>query len=207
MVRRGSMPERAVMDPNVSVFLPINAFARDTPWLQRPMLDIAQYGVVVFVVLLGVGWWVARRSGEAARQAAALWAPIGTLLAVALNQPLAAMIGEPRPVVAVPGALILLPGAGDPGMPSDHATMAGAVTIGLFLVSRRLGAATAAAALLLAFSRVYVGAHFPFDVLVGLLTGAAISLLGWLVVRTWLVRLVRAVERTRLRPLLPAQRA
>lgn len=195
------------MDSNLSVFAPINAFALGTPWLQGPMLAVAQYGVVVLVVLLGAGWWLARRSDDDARPAAALWAPIGTLLAVAVNQPLAALIGEPRPVVAAPGALILLPGAGDPGMPSDHATMAGAVTLGLFLVSRRLGAVTAAAALLLAFSRVYVGAHFPFDVLVGLLVGAAVSLLGFLLVRTWLIRFVRAARRTRLRPLLTARRA
>lgn len=195
------------MDPNLSVFAPINAFARATPWLQGPMLDVAEYGVVGFVVLLGAGWWLARRSDDASRQAAALWAPIGTLLAVAVNQPLAALIGEPRPVVAAPGAFILLPGAGDPGMPSDHATMAGAVTLGLFLVSRRLGAVAVAASVLLAFSRVYVGAHFPLDVLVGLLTGAAISLLGFVLVRTWLIRGVRAAERTRLRPLLTAGRA
>jgi undecaprenyl-diphosphatase len=194
------------MDSNLSTFLPINALARATPWLNGPMVATAQYGVVAFVILLGVGWWVARRSGDAARQAAALWAPIGTLLAVALNQPLAALIDEPRPVVSVPGAFILLPGAGDPGMPSDHATMAGAVTLGLFLVSRRLGAVAAAGSLLMAFARVYVGAHFPVDVLVGLVTGAAISLLGFVLVRTWLIRLVRAVERTRLRPLLTAPR-
>jgi undecaprenyl-diphosphatase len=194
------------MDSNLSTFLPINALARATPWLNGPMVATAQYGVVAFVILLGVGWWVARRSGDAARQAAALWAPIGTLLAVALNQPLAALIDEPRPVVSVPGAFILLPGAGDPGMPSDHATMAGAVTLGLLLVSRRLGAVAAAGSLLMAFARVYVGAHFPVDVLVGLVTGAAISLLGFVLVRTWLIRLVRAVERTRLRPLLTAPR-
>jgi len=36
--------------------------------------------------------------------------------------------------------------------------MAGAVTAGLFLVSRRLGV-IAAAAVLLCFGRVYIGAH------------------------------------------------
>lgn len=190
------------MDPNLSVFQPINAFARATGWLQGPMLDVAQWGVLAFVVLLGVGWWIARRSQDPARLAAAVWAPLGTLLAVAVNQPLAALIGEPRPVVAAPGAFILLPGAGDPGMPSDHATMAGAVVLGLFLVSRRLGAVAGVAAVLLAFSRVYVGAHFPFDVVVGLLTGAAVSLVGFLLARRPLLRLVHALERTRLRPLL-----
>ncbi len=192
------------MQPTIPPFLVVNDFARTTPWLQGPMLAVAVYGVAVFAVLLGVGWWVARRSGDVHRQVAALWAPLGTLLAVAVNQPLAAIIGEPRPVLAVPGALILLPGAGDPGMPSDHATMAGAVTLGLFLVSRRLGAVTAVAAAVLAFSRVYVGAHFPLDVLVGLIVGAAVSLLGYLVARPLLSRFVAAAERTRLRPLLTA---
>lgn len=192
------------MEPNLSLFLPINAFARATPWLQGPMVDIAQWGVLAFVVLLGAGWWVARRSQDSARLAAALWAPLGTVLAVAVNQPLATLIGEPRPVVAAPGAFILVPGAGDPGMPSDHATMAGAVAVGLFLVSRRLGAVAAAAAVLLAFSRVYVGAHFPLDVLVGLVTGAAVSLAGFLLARRPLIRVVQALERTRMRPLLTA---
>ena len=32
------------MDPNLSTFLPIDALARATPWLNGPMVAVAQYG-------------------------------------------------------------------------------------------------------------------------------------------------------------------
>ena len=107
-------------------------------------------------------------------------------------------------MITVPGAFVLIPGAGDPGMPSDHAMMAGAVAMGLFLVDRRLGVVAAAAAMVLAFSRVYVGAHFPLDVVAGLMLGAAISLAGFHAFRRLLLQAVVAVTRTRFRPLMTA---
>ena len=61
--------------------------------------------------------------------------------------------------------------------------MAGAVAAGLLLVSRRLGLVAAVAALLMAFSRVYIAAHYPWDVLAGLALGAAVAPLGWLLLR------------------------
>jgi undecaprenyl-diphosphatase len=186
------------------MFQTVNAFAVGSPWLHGPMVVVSEFGVLVFAGLLVSGWWIARRSGNPGRQAAALWAPIGTVLAVAVNQPLAALFDAPRPVLALPDAYILLPGAGDPGLPSDHATMAGAVAFGLFLVSRRLGVYAAAAAAVLAFSRVYVGAHFPVDVLAGLALGAAVSWLGFLLTYRLLLRVVVSVNRSRLCALISA---
>ena len=73
------------MNLNTSLFLSVNDFARSTPWLQGPATLVAGYGLVVFAALLLAGWWIARRDGDPIRMAAAVWAPLGTLLAVAVN--------------------------------------------------------------------------------------------------------------------------
>lgn len=76
----------------------------------------------------------------------------------------------------------------------DHAVMAGAAATGLLLVSHRLGLVAVAAAVVMAVARVYVAAHYPWDVLAVLLLGAGAAGL-WLLLRvpliswsTWLRR-------------------
>ena len=192
------------MNPNTSLFLSVNDFARATPWLHGPLTLYAGYGLVVFAGLLAVGWWIARRNGDPARMAAALWAPLGTLLAVAVNQPIVAWVHEARPYDTLNGILVLATPTTDPGFPSDHATMAGAVTVGLFLVNRKLGLVAGLAAALMAFSRVYIAAHYPLDVAAGLLLGGAVTLVGWVLLRRILIQVVERMEATRLRPLLVA---
>lgn len=74
---------------------------------------------------------------------------------------------------------------------------------GIFLVTRGwLAWSALAAGPLLAFSRVYIAAHYPHDVLAGLLLGAAVNLVAYLVLHRPLTALVRAAERSALRPLL-----
>jgi undecaprenyl-diphosphatase len=187
-----------------SWFLDVNSFARATSWLHGPLVAYAKYGVVLFALLLLLGWWVARGSRDLTRMATALWAPVGMLIAVGLNQPVGNAFAERRPYTALPHVLVLVSRTSDFSFPSDHAVMAGAVTAGLFLVSRRLGLVSLVLALLMAFTRVYVGAHYPGDVVAGLVLGAAVSLVGFLVLRPLLVRIVGALTRTPLRPLLTA---
>jgi membrane-associated phospholipid phosphatase len=190
--------------PWTTLFLDVNSFARHTPWLHHIMTGYAGYGVVLFAGLLLAGWWVARRRGTTTAMVAALWAPIGMLLAVAVNQPIVAGVDEARPYIALPHILVLATRSTDPSFPSDHATMAGAVTVGLFLVSRRLGALTAIAAVLMALARVYIGAHYPQDVVAGLALGALVTGIGYLLARRPLTAVVHRLEQTALRPLVTA---
>lgn len=190
-----------------SWYLTINRFARATPWLHEAFRLFAVYGVALFALLLLGSWWLARGHRDADRMAASLWAPLGTLLAVGVNQPLGRWVGERRPYDALHHVLVLVPHTTDFSFPSDHAVMAGAVAAGVLLAHRQLAhrwlvLLTAVLALLMAFARVYVGAHYPFDVIAGLVVGALVTVIGWVVVRHPLRLVVQALCRTRLRPLL-----
>lgn len=160
------------------LLLAVDRFARATGWLHTPALLYGTYGLVLLGALLAAG--LGTRRGRSDRDlAAAGWAPLAAVVALALNQPLGAAVGEARPYATHPDLLVLATRTTDASFPSDHAVVAGACAAGLWLVSRRLGAVAAVLALLMAVARVYVAAHYPWDVAAGLLVGAVVALGGW----------------------------
>lgn len=189
------------------LFGAVNHFARLTPWLHTPARLYAEYGVVLFAGLLLLSWFLTRRDGDLRRATAALWAPAGALIAIGVNQVLVAAVAEPRPYTAMPHALVLVSRSTDYSFPSDHAVMAGAVTVGVLLVNRKLGLVTAAFAVLMAVTRIYVGAHFPLDVAAGLAVGAIVALGSYGAARPLFSRFVVLLARTPVRPLVTAQPA
>ncbi len=192
-------------DPG-GLFVRVNDFARSTSWLHGPVTAWAKYGLVAFALLLLAGWWVARFR-PAPRMAAALVAPVATVLAVGLNQPIIKAVDETRPYVVHPHALVLVTRTGDPSFPSDHAAMAGAVAAGLFFVAWQLGLVAGLAAVAMGFARVYVGAHFPLDVVAGLVFGAAVAVLCWVLLRIPVTRMVEWLRGGRLRALVASSGA
>ena len=185
-------------------FRVVNDFARDTSWLHGFMEFVARDGIFLLGLALLAGWWIGRRARSPRQVAVAVWSALAALVAVALVQPIANAADEKRPFVALPHVLQLISHANDAGFPSDHATAAGAVAAGLFFVSWRLGLVTLLWSLIVAFSRVYVGVHFPQDVAAGLALGAVVALLGVFVVVPLMTRIADWLTRTPLRPLITA---
>jgi len=172
----------------------VNDLARHTGWLHGAILGYATYGLVLFAGLMMAALLI-RRTGGDRGLAAAGWSALATLIAVGLNQPLVAAFGEPRPYTAHHGLLVLASRSSDGSFPSDHAVMAGAAAAGLWLASRALGAIAAAAAVLMAFSRVYIAAHYPWDVVAGLAFGALVAVVGWFLLRRPLVAVTAWLRR------------
>ncbi|MCW2912703.1 MAG: phosphatase family protein, partial [Actinomycetia bacterium] len=77
-----------------------------------------------------------------------------------------------------------------------------AAAAAISLVSWRLGLIASAAALLMAASRVYVGVHYPHDVLAGALIGVMIVLGFAPLARRLLTPLVERLRTSPLRPFL-----
>ncbi|MEU9193033.1 phosphatase PAP2 family protein [Streptomyces hundungensis] len=154
----------------------ITDFARHTHWLNGPVSAYTSYGIALFAVFMLAGWWIARRK-DASVMAAALAAPIAMVIAYGVNDAVKSVFTEVRPCRVLPHDFLIekCPPLDDYAFPSNHTTVAAAAAVALFLVDRRLGAIAAIAALLMGASRVYVGAHYPHDVLVAFVTGAAVA--------------------------------
>lgn len=196
-----------------SLYRDINRFAVHTSWLHPVGKVFAVYAVGLFGLVVLAAWYLARRQPDAPRAVAAtLWAAAGTLVAVAINQPIGHAVARARPYAVMPHVEVLVSRSTDYSFPSDHAITAGAATAGVWIVARyggrllrNLAIGSTVLALVIAFARVYVGAHYPGDVVAGLLIGAAVSVIGWLLLSRPLTVLTTAVrDRTPLRPLVSA---
>ena len=86
------------------------------------------------------------------------------------------MIDRARPYVTHPAQThLLIARSHDPSFPSDHATGAFALAFGIWLYDRTVGTVLLVLAAVLAFARVYVGTHYPGDVIAGALMGVGVA--------------------------------
>ncbi len=122
--------------------------------------------LVLAVALSGFSW---RRPWLALRVAVTI------LIAEMVSGLLKLWVDRDRPPLANPDpdTLVRLPATGS--FPSGHATVAFACATTIALAVPRLALPLFALAALVAWSRVYVGVHYPLDVLAGAILGVALA--------------------------------
>ena len=141
---------------------------------------------------------VRQRGGEdaASSVAALIWAPLAAGVAVLVNVPIRGFVERPRPFVDHDGLDVLIGGKSDFSFVSDHATLMMAMGVGLFVANRKFGLVGIVLALFGGFCRVYMGVHYPTDVIGGFALGTAVALLLSPLAMALLTPVVAAVERS-----------
>jgi Undecaprenyl-diphosphatase (EC 3.6.1.27) len=169
---------------NTTVFLWLNAAAHPAPWLLALAWFAAQDLIVVPPLLLVAGWLWRKQAPRVALVHAALAA----LLGLGINQIVGLLWFEPRPFALGLGHQFLAHAA-DSGFPSDHLTVIWGVAFALLFHRgwRRAGLGLALLGLPVAWARIYLGVHWPLDML-----GAAVVALA----SAQLLRLQPALLRT-----------
>ncbi|MFC7309367.1 phosphatase PAP2 family protein [Streptomyces monticola] len=192
-------PETSGSNPDVGLLYDINGIAKDAPhWADRIVSFVGEYGLLLAMVLLVLWCWRSVRRREDAEVAVAglVWAPLAAGVAVLINIPIREFVERPRPFKDHLGLEVLVKGKTDFSFVSDHATLAMALGVGLFVANRKFGLIGIGLALVEGFCRVYMGVHYPTDVVGGFALGTAVALLLAPLAMALLTPLTKAVSRS-----------
>ena len=169
------------------------------PILDRFMRLVGNdYFMLVGMALVVFTLWFSGRDPEyRERNQRAVWcALIGVGLACAIVAICNAFYDRPRPFDRYEVELLFYRPT-DPSFPSNTAATAFAFASGIWLGNRRVGWLLLLPAFLAGFARVFIGVHYPFDILGGALAGICASLGALLVLRifepfpTWVLKTMR----------------
>jgi undecaprenyl-diphosphatase len=165
-----------------------------------PGQDTAQifnaWAIFVLVAVAGGLWLLARPGGSLRWKLAAASAALSAVIGLAVNAALGSLWYDTRPFVGHPAQTVLLIRHGpDNGFPSEHATVAFAVAFAVVAFSRPLGALLVVGAAAIALDRIFVGVHYPADLLASLGVGLCSALLVTTMGRPYVTRVVRLISR------------
>lgn len=171
----------------------LNGFSRVSNAFDLVMVNISQINLLKGGILIAILWWAwFKDEQDRPHRLHVVSTLFGCFLAMFITKVLT--LGLPFRVRPFnnPDLHLVLPYGMEPGgmetassFPSDHATLFFALATGLFYISRKAGIfAVLYTVLVICFPRVYVGKHYPTDIIAGAIIGVAI---GWAVNRMAIV--------------------
>lgn len=161
---------------NLTLFSSINASAGLAGW-QLLSARFAAEWLILLVPLSLAALWI---GGDARQRQASVHACLAAIGALAVNAMIGLLWFHPRPFMAGVGHTFMqhVP---DSSFPSDHGTIMFTVALALAFSqvdhARRLGRLMLPVAVVVAWARVFLGVHFPMDMVGALLVSVIVTTL------------------------------
>lgn len=157
---------------NQDLFLTINALPGTPGWLIDFATFSAEYLIFLLPLMLLIYWF----TGGRAERETALFAIVTAITGLTLNFLCSAFYFHPRPFMIRLGHL-WIDHAADTSFPSDHGTLFFSITLALWARGNwGSGGILTLVSLLVAWSRIFLGVHFPLD-MAGALGVAAVAVI------------------------------
>ena len=176
------------------LFLLINSMANRSVIIDGLMITISK--LVPYVYMLVLAWLFVKGFRVNSFKLRAESFATGVLLVLCLigSFILGSMFYENRPFVEHPETILILNHAADASFPSDHAVGTMAIACGILFYRWKWGTWMVYGSILVGISRVFVGNHYPGDILGAFILVWILTAIYNKTIRRGVVRLYRGLD-------------
>lgn len=152
-----------LQDINIHAFRMINDLGKEFTFLNFPMVVIANYFVVLLALIIILYWFTKSKKNKIMILSAA----VAFILAEIIGDLAGKLHQNHQPFAELANVNQLIEKAVDNSFPSDHTILFFSFCVTFWLFKRGWSFLWILLACLVGISRIWVGVHYPFDVLVG----------------------------------------
>ncbi|SDY76584.1 undecaprenyl-diphosphatase [Bacillus sp. 166amftsu] len=178
---------------NIDTFRAINDLGKQYLSLNSTMVFLAEYMVYFLGLIIMAYWFTQSRKNK--------MMIIQAMVAFVTAEIIGKLAGKfhlnYQPFAVLPDVNKLVDHAVDNSFPSDHTILFFSICFSFWLVRKKTGSLLLTLAFCVAISRIWVGVHYPFDVVTGALIGIISALFSyWLTPKiTFIKQLLNLYEK------------
>lgn len=152
----------------------INQLAGRNIFLDQLVVFFSKYGPILFGMVF-VWLWFSKTGNRHENRKIVVLAVTVAFITLGIDKLIEMTYFRPRPFVTHAVTLLSEKSKSDPSFPSNHAAGSFALAFSMFWKRRKAGSILIVLAFLMALSRIFIGVHYPLDVMVGALIAFSVA--------------------------------